>query len=418
MPVKHGHRYRERNPFRSFWMGGYECTDQLNNSGQRVDLLTATQHLERLEADYSHLAAFGIRTVREGIRWSQVERSPGRYDFSVVKTMMDCGLKMGVQQIWDICHFGYPDDLSPLHPRFADRFESLCKAFARFYLNCKFDEPLIVTPINEVSFISWLGGEAAGTVPYCTHQGWQVKYGLMRAYIKGTAALLEADPRTRILTTEPLVNIVPPINATEEQILQAQADHELQFQSLDMLSGRICPELGGKPEYLDILGFNYYYNNQWVLGLQEFLPWANEMEDERWLPLSSLLKEAHVRYSRPIALTETSHPGEDRPHWIRFVAAECATAISMDIPFWGICLYPIIDRPDWDNLWYWHHSGLWDAVVQENGIINRTLNRPYAVALQESRKVIEEAIKQRPVPGIFNRVVTGFKRMLRRMAGE
>ena len=27
------------NPFASFWMGGYECTDKLNAFGYRVDLL-------------------------------------------------------------------------------------------------------------------------------------------------------------------------------------------------------------------------------------------------------------------------------------------------------------------------------------------------------------------------------------------
>jgi len=29
-----------------------------------------------------------------------------------------------------------------------------------------------------------------------------------------------------------------------------------------MITGRMCPELGGQPEYMDIAGFNYYYNNQ------------------------------------------------------------------------------------------------------------------------------------------------------------
>jgi len=26
----------------------------------------------------------------------------------------------------------------------------------------------------------------------------------------------------------------------------------------------------------------------------------------------------------------------------------------------GLCLYPIIDRPCWDTLSYYHKSGLWD----------------------------------------------------------
>ena len=30
-----------KNPFASFWMGGYECTDKLNAFGNRVDFLTS-----------------------------------------------------------------------------------------------------------------------------------------------------------------------------------------------------------------------------------------------------------------------------------------------------------------------------------------------------------------------------------------
>jgi hypothetical protein len=56
--------------------------------------------------------------------------------------------------------------------------------------------------------------------------------------------------------------MVPVLDATEQQVIDAQHAHEHQYQVLDILSGRICPELGGSPDYLDILGFNYYYNNQ------------------------------------------------------------------------------------------------------------------------------------------------------------
>ena len=37
---------------------------------------------------------------------------------------------------------------------------------------------------------------------------------------------------------------------------------EEQFQVADILSSRMCLELDGKLEYLDILGYNYYFNNQ------------------------------------------------------------------------------------------------------------------------------------------------------------
>ena len=226
------------NPFQSFWMGGFECTDQLNSSGYRVDLLNATNHLDKINEDYQRLVSFGITTVREGIRWSRVEQRPYEYDFSTVKIMLQAGKLNGIQQIWDICHFGFPDDLSPLHPQFTKRFVGVCSAFVHFYRTHYPYETLIVTPVNEVSFISWLGGEVAGTSPYCIGNGWNVKYALMRAYIQGIYAMKAIDPGIRILTTEPIVNIVPPLFVTDEVIDQAAAADKEQFQSLDIL-GRI-----------------------------------------------------------------------------------------------------------------------------------------------------------------------------------
>jgi hypothetical protein len=199
--------------------------------------------------------------VREGIRWSQVEQKPFTYDWTVVRRMMEGARLHGIQQLWDICHFGYPDDLTPLHPMFARRFAALCRAFARLFRSIDPTSPLIVTPMNEVSFVSWLGGDVRGTSPYCVGQGWEVKYMLMKAYIEGIEALKEVDPGVRILTTEPLVRITHGIGATRTERATARQHHEQQFQVTDILAGRMCPELRGRPEYLDLLGFNFYYNN-------------------------------------------------------------------------------------------------------------------------------------------------------------
>jgi hypothetical protein len=185
-----------------------------------------------------------------------------------------------------------------------------------------------------------------------------------------------------------LVNIVPTLAATAEEIEHAANVHEDQFQAVDMLTGRMCPELGGSPELVDILGFNFYYNNQWVVGFGEFLPWLNENPDPRWRPLSSLLTDAYSRYNKPIVLSETSHSGEDRPLWVDFIAKECHVVQQAGIPFWGICLYPIIDRPDWNDLSYWHGSGLWDEQHHADGTSVRVLNNPYAIALRKAQLLL------------------------------
>jgi beta-glucosidase/6-phospho-beta-glucosidase/beta-galactosidase len=383
------------NPFRSFWMGGYECTDQLNAFGNRVDFLTLTGHLQLIDADYEDLKQFDVRTVREGIRWSQVEKTAYHYDWSTVQVLLDAGQRHGIQQVWDLCHFGYPDDLTPLHPMFARRFAHLCRAFVDFYRSQRPDETLIVTPINEVSFMSWLGGDARGTSPYCVGQGWEVKRGLMRAYIEGVAALREADPSIRILTTEPLIHIVAAPNSPRSHRQRVKEFDNNQFQAVDMLAGRLCPELGGREEYLDLLGFNYYYDNQWQLEPRQTLRWANEDHDPRFQPLSFLLKRAWKRYGRPVVLTETSHPGIDRPLWMDMIGQECAAALRAGVPLYGACLYPIIDRPDWDHLDNWHRAGLWDADLQADALPGRVLYQPYANALHQAQRTVQDALPVR-----------------------
>ena len=80
-------------------MGGYECADLINNRGNRVDLLQQTHHDARAAEDYALLAAAGITTVREGIRWSVVEKQPHQYDFNEVENRIAAAKKTGIQQL-------------------------------------------------------------------------------------------------------------------------------------------------------------------------------------------------------------------------------------------------------------------------------------------------------------------------------
>jgi len=378
--------------FRTFWMAGFECSDQLNHYGNRVDLLLETGHIEQIEQDYQLITSRGFQTVREGIRWSKVEHKPYQYDFSTVALMIDAAKKTGIQQIWDICHFGFPDDLTPLHPHFAPRFIGICEAFVIFHKSYFPEAQLIVTPINEVGFLSWLGGDHASTTPYARGMGWDVKYKLIDAYIQAIKAMKIIDPTIKIMTTEPIVNIVPALDASMKMVLKASEQHEEQYQATDMLTGKICVELGGCPELIDFMGFNFYYNNQWVAEEFTSLPWANLEPDPRWKGLSSLFSEAYGRYRKPIVLSETSHPGEHRANWLELITKECIKTIALGIPLKGICLYPIIDRPDWDHLHYWHHSGLWDADVLNPH--DRNINQGYADEIARSMLDIQLALNK------------------------
>jgi beta-glucosidase/6-phospho-beta-glucosidase/beta-galactosidase len=359
-----------------------------------VDFLSVTGHLQKLKEDYKNLLSLNLRTVREGIRWTAVEKTPFNYNFKDVENIITCAAENDIQVVWDLCHFGFPDDLTPFHPMFSKRFAELCRAFIRFYRSINRNETIIVTPFNEVSFLAWLGGEVCGTSPFCRGYGVQVKYEIMKAYIEGIEAIKHEDSNTRILITEPLVNMVPPFFATQEQLKHAHIANESQFEVLEILSGKMYPELRGKPEYIDIVGCNYYYNNQWVAGTPEILPWVNHNKDPRWRSLSALIKNLYDRYQRPIVLSETSHPAEDRPFWMNFVTDECIKTIEAGIPLWGICWYPVIDRPDWDHLHPWHKAGIWD-VDNSEGKLERILHVPTANAVLSAQERIAVAQKSR-----------------------
>jgi beta-glucosidase/6-phospho-beta-glucosidase/beta-galactosidase len=369
------------NVFKSFFFGGYECADLINNRGNRVDLLKTTAHDTRTEEDYILLSGIGIKTVREGIRWSVVEKTPGVYDFSEVLQRIKAAQQQGMQQLWDICHFGYPDGLMPSHPQFTERFANMCAAFTRFYRHHT-TEPLIITPINEISFISWLGGDARGTVPFAINSGFDVKYHLCRAAIKGVQAIKAIDPEALIMFVEPLIRVHPKKGEAECEAIKGF--NEAQFQAMDIITGRMCPELGGRPEYMDFAGFNFYYNNQW----EDCGPTIGWCTEHRRTCFSELLKDAADRYRVPVVLSETGHFLEDRGKWIKQITADCIKAMKAGVDLRGICIYPVLDRPDWDSFDY-IHCGIW--AYNENG--ERTTVTDYAADVQECVVQMEHYLK-------------------------
>ncbi|WP_432221940.1 hypothetical protein ACRASX_15830 [Flavobacterium sp. TMP13] len=359
------------NIFNTFLMGGYECADHINRSGERINLLKVTQHDIRVDEDYYALSSTGIKTVREGICWSAVETAPGLFDFSEVYNRMQAAEKYGIQQIWDLIHFGYPDGIYPTHPLFCDRFTALCAAFATFHQQ-KSTQKLYVVPINEISFLSWHSGEVRGTVPFAVNSGWDIKYHLCKAAILGIQKLKQVAPTCVIVLVEPLVKIHP---SGTEDLVHLFNLNEHQFQAMDIIAGRMCPELGGSEEYLNILGFNYYWNCQWIAD-GDSLDWPDPQQKRT--PVADLLQTAYERYKKPIFLSETGHFGSGRVEWIEEIIQECITARKNGVDINGICIYPITDRPDWDNLNSYSNCGIWD--LDENS--NRIPHYEYINAVQ------------------------------------
>lgn len=367
--------------FNTFLMGGFECADHINRSGERINLLKETQHDIRVGEDYEKLASIGIMTVREGICWSTVETAPGFFNFSEVLYRILAAEKYGIQQIWDLIHFGYPDGIYPTHPLFCNRFVQLCEAFTLFYREHS-QRPLYVVPINEISFLAWHSGDVRGTVPFAVNNGWDIKYHLCKAAILGIKMLKNIDPDSRIIMVEPLVKI----HASELQNDVHEAN-ENQFQAMDIIAGRICPELGGSENLLEILGFNYYWNCQWKVN-GEPLDWPDIQQTR--MPFSELLQVAYDRYKKPLFISETGHFGTGRVKWLEEIVDECILAKKNGVDLNGICIYPVTDRPDWDDLSSYSQCGIWD--LDETS--NRIPHQQYIDGILEAQTLLE---KMKPI---------------------
>lgn len=387
-------------PFNSFFWAGFECADHINRSGDRINLLEMTGHDKRVFEDYRLIAEIGIHTVREGICWSNVEKRPFSYDFSEVQVRLEAGLALGIQQIWDICHFGYPDDLIPTHPKFTERFVCLCLAFIQFYRKFS-DQVIYLVPINEISFLSWHSGDVRGTVPFAINSGFDIKYHLCKAAIQGIIALKIADANCRILLVEPLIHIHPFQENSVDDLWQMNED---QFQAMDIIFGRMCPELGGSNRLVDFLGFNYYFNCQWEHG-GITLPWPAPEVGNRRFPLSSLLNNAYHRYGLPVIITETGHFDQERARWIQEITEECQVAIQMGIDLRGVCLYPVIERPDWDDLNHSHKSGLWDLDENKNRIPHQKSLDTLKMSIESIDKIKHSFLERAPAVDWVNRLL-------------
>jgi beta-glucosidase/6-phospho-beta-glucosidase/beta-galactosidase len=355
--------------FDSFWMAGFESSSHMTRNGVRLDMIDATQHDRFVAEDYRLLRHFGFKTIRDAVRWHLIDRGSD-YDFSSLSPMVEAAQNESVQVIWDICHYGWPDDVDIFSPAFVDRFERFCRAIAIFMKQYT-DRVPFYAPINEISFFAWAAGQVGFMHPCRTGEGVALKEQLVRAAIAGIEAIWAVDSRARITQIDPIMHVVTP-RQHPELAAAAAAQHASQFEAWDMLSGVVKPELGGHPRYLDIIGVNYYHANQWEYP-DDRLRWEDTPRDERWIPFSGLVADVHRRYRRPMFVAETGHFGVGRAAWAREIVAEVMLARDSGIPLEGICFYPIIDRTDWEDSNHWHNCGLWDLRRTSEGRLERVI---------------------------------------------
>ena len=104
-------------------------------------------------------------------------------------------------------------------------------------------------------------------------------------------------------------------------------------------------------------------------------------------PFNELLQDFYERYRVPLFVAETGIEDEARPEWFRYVCDEVKIALEKGVPVLGICLYPIVNHPGWDDNRHCH-NGLWDY-ADEFG--NREIYARLAKEIERQTNFVEGA---------------------------
>lgn len=328
--------------FESFLMAGYECSSQRRRDGRQLDLLTSTGHAQWVEKDYQQLVQMGIGCARDGLRWHLIETRSGCYEWESFLPMLKAAQVHNIQVIWDLCHYGYPSDIDFWRPEFVDRFAKFSGAVARVMREEGVQTPFF-SPINEISFWSWAGGDVGYFNPGAFGRGQELKHQLVRASIAAIEAVRDVIPQARFVQCDPLIHVISN-SKRPDSIENAERYRLAQFEAWDLLAGRQWPGLGGQESYLDIIGANFYPHNQW------FFEGGFIRRGERdYRPLVGMLSELHHRYQRPLVISETGCEDEQRVPWFNYVIDQVFLALDRGVPLEAVCWYPFLDYPGWDD---------------------------------------------------------------------
>jgi beta-glucosidase/6-phospho-beta-glucosidase/beta-galactosidase len=369
--------------FRTFFQAGFECSTHKLRDGRRLDLIGSTQHDRFARQDYQRLKAFGIGTIRIAAQWPLIEASAGRYCFDSLDTILNAAADYEMEVVLDLLHFGWPDHVQIFSesfvPSFARFTRAVCAHLKKRQSSCRF-----IAPVNEISYFSWAGGDVAAINPYTVDRGGELKRMLVRAAIASSDVLLNELPAVRLVSPEPVIHIVgnPSIENDEQE---AAAYTNAMYQAWDMLSGRLCPELGGGAQYLDIIGVNFYERNQWLHNTMTPV----SRDDPRYRHFNAMLREIWERYRRPLFVSETGTEDDSRADWFNYICDQTAIALSAGVPVHGICLYPILNHPGWaDNRHC--HNGLFDY---PDAAGHRPVHAPLAEAIHRQTLQFNSYVK-------------------------
>ncbi len=358
--------------------GGVECT--LNRVGNRVfDQIERSGHAHRLD-DLDRFADLGLRTLRYPVLWERTApNGPASADWRWADERLGRMQALGITPIVGFVHHGSgPMHTSLTDPGFAPGLAAFARAFAERYPHVK-----AYTPVNEPVTTARFAGLYGLWYPHARSQRTFVRALLtqIRAVADAMAAVRGVTPDATLVQTDDL----GAVHATPRLAYQADFENARRWLGWDLLSGTVVPghplwtyllrngateaalsAFAERPCPPDVIGVNHYVTSERFLD-ERFAAYPRhthggngrhryaDVEAVRvtdLVGLESLLRDAHARYRRPVAVTE-SHLGctrEEQMRWLceSYDAATTARAAGADVR--AVTAWSLLGAFDWNSL--------------------------------------------------------------------
>src|SRR3982751_52846 len=93
-----------------------------------------------------------------------------------------------------------------------------CRAAAE-YVTKRLKGPYFFTPVNEITFFSFCGGEWGWVAPYknTKEDRFKLRLNLCKAAIAAVKAIREIEPGARMIHIDPLVQVVAPRDRPDQE---------------------------------------------------------------------------------------------------------------------------------------------------------------------------------------------------------
>ncbi|AWN22673.1 hypothetical protein DKM44_05010 [Deinococcus irradiatisoli] len=352
-----------------FWAVGIENTV---NPALGWDQYAWTAHRDLWREDLQRAANLGVRLIRYGLPWPDLNPAPGTFDWTWADAAMAELERLGLEPIWDLLHFGAPAWL-PAGLRDKAYPQAVADYAGAFV--ARYPHVTRITPFNEPYIWAFFSGGNGTWAPHgTTDLGFaEALVPILRGLRQSIQAIRAANPRAEIWLNDGADRFTAAVPE-----LAGLAGHLTgwRYAGFDFLHGRAAPdtplyalllEAGMSPGELDearrdstpadVIGLDYYPGSEHLLKSPDAPKhpgdWGRR-SDYRLYPdpdppgLAATLLEYHARYGRPLYVAETSTDTR-REEWLQWLSAEVLRAREGGASVLGATWWPLFDHIDWNS---------------------------------------------------------------------